>query len=73
MFLLCGLLPYNFLSNGLNGGMTSLIGNSNLVKKVYFPREILVAANTASWLVSFLIELGVLAVALLFFGNVVVV
>lgn len=72
MFLMCGLLPYTFLSNGLNGGMTSLVGNSNLVKKVYFPREILVASTTASWLVSFLIELGVLAVALLFFGNVVV-
>jgi ABC-type polysaccharide/polyol phosphate export permease len=72
MFLLCGLLPYNFLSNGLMGGMGSLIGNSNLVKKVYFPREILVAASTASWVVSFLIELSVLAVALVFFGNIVV-
>lgn len=72
MFLLCGLLPYNFLSNGLNGGMGSLIGNGNLVKKVYFPREVLVAASTASWVVSFLIELSVLAVALVFFGNVVI-
>lgn len=34
MFLLCGLLPYNFISNGLNGGMGSLIGNGNLVNKV---------------------------------------
>jgi ABC-type polysaccharide/polyol phosphate export permease len=71
MFLMCGLLPYNFLANGLNGGMGALIGNGNLVKKVYFPREILVAASTASWLVSFLIELAVLAVALVFFGNIV--
>jgi lipopolysaccharide transport system permease protein len=72
MFLMCGLLPYTFLANGLNGGMTSLTGNSNLVKKVYFPREILVASITASWVVSFLIELSVLAFALVFFGNVVV-
>jgi lipopolysaccharide transport system permease protein len=72
MFLLCGLLPYNFLSNGLMGGMGTLIGNGNLVKKVYFPREILVAASTASWVVSFLIELSVLAVALVFFGNIVI-
>jgi ABC-2 type transport system permease protein len=72
MFLLCGLLPYNFLANGLSGGMNALIGNGNLVKKVYFPREILVAATTASWVVSFLIELAVLGIALLFFGNVVV-
>ncbi|HSJ19323.1 MAG TPA: ABC transporter permease [Nocardioidaceae bacterium] len=72
MFLMCGLLPYTFISNGLNGGMGSLIGNGNLVKKVYFPREILVAANTASWVVSFLIELAVLSVVLVFFGNVVI-
>lgn len=72
MFLLCGLLPYNFISNGFNGGMGALIGNGNLVKKVYFPREILVAASTASWVVSFLIELSVLVVVLAFFGNVVV-
>jgi ABC-type polysaccharide/polyol phosphate export permease len=71
MFLMCGLLPFNFMSNGLNGGMTSLIGNDNLVKKVYFPREILVAAVTASWVVSFLIELAVLACVLVFFGNIV--
>jgi ABC-2 type transport system permease protein len=71
MFLMCGLLPYTFLSNGLNGGMTALIGNGNLVKKVYFPREILVASITASWVVSFLIELAVLAVALAVLGNIV--
>jgi ABC-type polysaccharide/polyol phosphate export permease len=70
-YLLCALLPFNFLSNGMVGGMGSLIGNSNLIKKVWFPREILVAANVASWLVSFLIEMGVLAVAFLVVGNMV--
>ena len=53
LYLLCGLLPYNFLALSLSGGMGSLIGNSNLIKKTYFPREIMVGANTASWLVSF--------------------
>jgi ABC-2 type transport system permease protein len=71
LFLLCGLLPWNFLSNCLTGGMGSLIGNANLIKKVYFPRQILVGANVASWLVSFGIELGVLAAALLVAGNMV--
>jgi ABC-2 type transport system permease protein len=51
--------------------MGGLVGNANLVKKVYFPREILVGANVASWLFSLLIELGVLLVALLLFGNMV--
>ena len=70
-FLICGLIPYNFMSNGLNGGLMSLLGNGNLVKKTYFPREILVAASTSAALVQYLIELGLLVVALLFVGNVV--
>jgi homopolymeric O-antigen transport system permease protein len=73
LYLMCGLLPFNFLALSMNGGMGSLIGNSNLVKKTYFPREIIVGANTASWLVSFAIEMSLLAVALLVFGNNVIV
>ena len=69
--LVIGLLPWNFLSNGINGSMTALIGNANLIKKVYFPREVLVMANVASWVVSLLIELSVLAVALMIVGNFV--
>jgi ABC-type polysaccharide/polyol phosphate export permease len=69
MFLLCGMLPWNYLANGLNASMAALVGNSNLIKKVYFPREILVVANVAAHLVTLLIELGVLVVALLLVGN----
>jgi ABC-2 type transport system permease protein len=72
LFLLCGLLPWNFLSNGMTGSMGALIGNSNLIKKVFFPREILVVSNIASWVVSFLMEMGVLAVVLLVAGAFVV-
>ena len=71
LFLLCALLPWNFLSSGISGGMGALVGNANLIKKVYFPREVLVAANVASWVVAFAIELSVLAVALLIVGNMV--
>ncbi len=70
-FLLCGLLPYNFLAASLIGGMGSLVGNANLVKKVWFPRELLVAANTASAGVGLLIELGLLCSVLLIAGNMV--
>ena len=70
-FLLVGLVPWNFLANGVNGSMSALLANSNLVKKVYFPRETLIAANVASFIVALLIELGVLAVALVIAGNFV--
>ena len=49
--------------------MGSLIGNANLIKKVYFPREVFVVSAIGSLLVSFLIELGVLAAILLLLGN----
>ncbi len=69
-FLLCGLLSWNFLSVGMQDGMGAPIGNAGLIKKVYFPREVLTASVVASWAVQFAIELAVLIVALLFVGNV---
>ena len=70
-YLIIGLLPWNYLSNGMNGSMGALIANSNLVKKVYFPREVLIFANVSSNIVTLLIEMGVLVVALLVVGNFV--
>jgi ABC-2 type transport system permease protein len=70
-WLVCGLLPWTFLSNGLNGAAASIVGNEGLVKKVYFPRWVLPAASTASWLANFGVELVVLGVVLLAVGNFV--
>jgi len=72
LFLLCGLLPWNFLSGGMSVSTESLISNTNLIKKVYFPREVIVFSTVASLFVTFLIEMGVLCVALLVVGNNVV-
>ena len=70
-FLLSGLLLWNFLSNSITSGLGTLIGNAGLIKKVYFRREILVMAAVASWLVSLLIEVSVLAAAFMVAGNFV--
>ena len=70
LFLLCGLLPWAFLANSIGGSIGSLVANANLVKKVYFPREILVASSVFSLVFTLLIEMSVLGVALLAFGNV---
>jgi ABC-type polysaccharide/polyol phosphate export permease len=71
MYLLCGLLPWNFFAATTSGGMTALVGMANLVKKVWFPREILVFALSGAGLVQFGIELSLLTVALLAVGNMV--
>jgi ABC-2 type transport system permease protein len=69
-FLLCGLLPWNFFLTGLTNGMGAPLANGGLIKKVYFPREVLTASVVAAWAVQFMIELAVLMVALVFVGNV---
>lgn len=68
LWLLCALLPWTFFTNVVNGGMISLVGNENLIKKVYFPRSALVVANSFSWMVTWAIETVVLVVALLIVG-----
>jgi ABC-2 type transport system permease protein len=70
-FLVCGLLPWTFLANGLNGAAVSIVGNEGLVKKVYFPRSVLPTASTLAWLANFGVELVVLGIVLLFAGNLV--
>ena len=71
LFLLCGLLPWNYLTSGVGGGIGSLIANANLIKKTYFPRDLLVASTVASSLVAHLIEMGLLCAVFLVFGNMV--
>lgn len=70
LFLLSGLLPWAFLSNGISGSIGALVSNANLVKKVYFPREIIIGASVLSLVVALLIELSVLGSVLLAFGNI---
>lgn len=68
IFVLTGLIPWNFFSGALTSGTTSITGNSGLVKKVYFPRELLPAAALLSNLVNFLFAFLVLVVFLYVFG-----
>ncbi|MGQ0679151.1 MAG: ABC transporter permease [Actinomycetota bacterium] len=70
-FLIAALLPWNFLAAGLSSATGSVIANAGLIKKVYFPRSVLPAANVLSANTNLLIELGVLSVALLIAGQVV--
>lgn len=69
LFLVCGLIAWNYLANSVNGAMGILLGNGNLIKRVYFPRAVLVASSVASATITLGIELGVLAVILLIVGS----
>jgi len=56
-FILCALLPWNFFSGAVMGGIPSIVGNGHLIKKVYFPREALPLSVVLSNLVNFLLAL----------------
>lgn len=62
VFLCCGLIPWNFFATSINRSAFSFIENGNIIKKVYFPREIIpisvVTGETVNFLISTLIILG---------------
>jgi ABC-type polysaccharide/polyol phosphate export permease len=67
IFFLCGFLPWTFLSSSLSMGVGSIIDNSNLVKKVFFPREILPVSTVFFNLIQFLLTFIILVPALFIF------
>jgi ABC-2 type transport system permease protein len=69
VWLLCGLLPWTFLSRSVDSGMGALVVNAGLVKKVWFPRALLVLSLIASWVVTLATELVVLVVVLVLAGQ----
>ena len=60
IFLLSGLLPWQCFSNSISNSTRSIVDNAHLIKKVYFPREVLPVASILSYLVNFFLALVVL-------------
>ena len=67
IYLVSGLLAWNLWSASLGGAVASLLGNANLVTKVYFPREILPLSTIGASLMHFFFQFGVLVAALAVF------
>jgi ABC-2 type transport system permease protein len=61
IYLLSGLLAWNLFAGSLSLSTRSIVENANLVKKVYFPREILPFASIGASLVDFGLQILVLA------------
>ena len=62
VFLLSGLLAWNFIANALQAGSRSVIDNANLVKKMAFPREILPLSSVGVALFDFALQSAVFLV-----------
>ena len=69
IFVYCGMLAWNFTASALRFAVSSLTGNTNLVTKVYFPREIFPFSAVAVSFVDFLVASSVL-VAMLFYYRI---
>lgn len=60
LMVFVGTLPWTFFSTGLTDASNSLIGNSNLISKVYFPRLIVPIASVVVAFADFVIAFAIL-------------
>jgi lipopolysaccharide transport system permease protein len=70
IFSYAALVPWNFFANGLSQSSDSLVGNANLLKKVYFPRLAIPIGAVLSGVIDFTIAFAVLAAMMLYYGIV---
>src|SRR5258708_487904 len=70
IMVFAGMLPWQFFANALAEASNSLIGNANLVSKVYFPRMIIPASSIITSLVDFGISFLLLVAMMLFYQYV---
>lgn len=68
VFTLAALLPWNLFAGALTRSSVSVVGQSNLILKVYFPRLIVPLSATVSGLVDFAIPFVILLGMMLWFG-----
>lgn len=69
VFLLSGLLVWNFFANALQAGARAVIDNANLVKKVAFPREILPLSSVGVALFDLVLQSAVLLLFIVVSGH----
>jgi lipopolysaccharide transport system permease protein len=67
VFVLCALLPWTWFTTSINGATNCIVGNAQLIKKVYFPRVVLPISVVLSNLVNFLLALIVLFTIMVLF------
>lgn len=60
LFFYCGLMPWIFFSTSLSMCSNSLINNTNLITKIYFPRAIIPVATVSAGLIDLLITVTIL-------------
>lgn len=70
VFAFCGLLPWQLFAHALTESSNSLVGNQNLITKVYFPRLVVPIAAVLGGVVDFAIAFVILLAMMFYFGIV---
>ena len=70
IFVYTALVPWTFFANALTQSSNSLVENSNLLKKVYFPRLVMPISSVISGTVDFACAFVVLVAMMIFYGIV---
>lgn len=68
IFVYTALLPWQFFSGGIGSSGNSLVANSHLISKVYFPRMIIPAASLGAGCLDFLIAFVLLILMMFYYG-----
>jgi len=68
IFVYTALLPWQFFSGGIASSGNSLVANSHLISKVYFPRMIIPAASLGAGCLDFLIAFVLLILMMFYYG-----
>lgn len=69
LFLFVALIPWMFFATCLQGGASCILSQQDMVKKIYFPREVLPLAYTLSQFVNMLLTFIVIFAVLIFSGH----
>ncbi len=67
LFIMIGWLVWSFTTSAIGDGINSVVMNSNLVKKIYFPRQVLPISSVLANAGNFLLALPLLAALILFY------
>ena len=67
LLVMAAMLPWQFFSTAMTEASNSLVGNANLISKVYFPRLVVPAGAVITSFVDFLITFGLMALCMVFY------